>query len=745
MRSCFRLTCLLGGLVLWVRPALGSELTVKVIDPQSAAVPGAQVELFRATSNRRIALAQTSAQGTVRFRDLAPAPLRVHVLAPGFDDAWQPVSGGEPGNATVTVGLELSARLETVVVTAARTPLPEDQTGSLTDSLQAKQLDRMNPSSAADGLRFLPGAIIGTAGRRGGLSSLFVRGGDSRYNKIIVDGVSVNEPGGTFDFGTLPLVEVDRLEFLRGTESILYGSDAMTSVVEVWSRTGTTPTPELELGADAGNYGTEHGHLALSGAHERLDYNLFADQFNTLGSGPNDEYSNSLEGANLGTKLDDRSALRLRLRHDNSATGVASAWNYNGTNVFNVNGTTYTLLPDFDQKARQNNLISSLQLAVVGPSAWQHLFTGFDYTLHAVNSDFLSQPGRVDAFGDNLDTAFEDFVTINRAGLDYQGTYSERTWAQTAVGYEFEEENGTVGDRLAASFSHGLRRNHAAFGQQLLTFSRASLLVGGRLVENQSFGRKFVPRAALTVLAFRGGGFSPTTRLRFAYGEGIKEPAFSESFGTAGGFPIEPNPLLRPEETRALEAGVAESFGRKYSLTATYFNNLFRNKIDFNFAPCFCTGQYVNVNEAMAHGAEVEAQGRPIPGLEVTMSYVYTSTQILKEPLAFDPLLMAGQPLLRRPRHSATALATYGGQSWGADLAGSFVGRRPDSDFLGFGIEHAPSYVRLDAGAWRRLRPSMTAYVNLENVLNRFYEEVTGYPALGFNFRAGVRFRVGGE
>ena len=62
----------------------------------------------------------------------------------------------------------------------------------------------MQPVAAADALRFLPGAIVNTAGQRGGLASLFVRGGDSRYNKVIVDGVTVNDPGGTFDFGIVP-------------------------------------------------------------------------------------------------------------------------------------------------------------------------------------------------------------------------------------------------------------------------------------------------------------------------------------------------------------------------------------------------------------------------------------------------------------------------------------------------------------------------------------------------------------
>jgi iron complex outermembrane receptor protein/vitamin B12 transporter len=107
--------------------------------------------------------------------------------------------------------------------------------------------------------------------------------------------------------------------------------------------------------------------------------------------------------------------------------------------------------------------------------------------------------------------------------------------------------------------------------------------------------------------------------------------------------------------------------------------------------------------------------------------------------------LAAGQALLRRPRHSATALFTYLGSRWGGSLGGSFVGRRLDSDFFGFGIDHAPGYVRVDMGGWYAFSSRITAYVNLQNAFDAHYNEVVGYPALGVNVRAGMRFRIGGE
>lgn len=729
MRSCW-----LFAVVLFPISTLASELTVKVVDPQSAAVSGAQVELFAENSTRVLEIQTTAARGIAQFRQAPSGNLRVHVLVPGFAEQWQPVSA-ESREKEIVVSLQLAVATETVVVTATRSPAPSNESGAAIDTLRGTELDTVRPVAANDALRFLPGAIVATNGQRGGLSSLFVRGGDSRYNKVIVDGVPVNDPGGTFDFGTIPLFENDRLEFLRGSQSTLYGSDAMTSVVQTWSRTGSTAVPELRFGADAGNYGTENGYASLAGAHGQFDYNLFGNQFNTTGSGPNDDYSNSLEGANLGAKVNDRASLRLRMRHDNSVSGVQDVWSFNGTRL---------LPPDLDERARQNNVLGSLELAISGPSRWQHRLTGFDYTLHRTNIDTIDQGNRQSPFGD-VDFQFHSVSKIDRAGFDYQGTYPERSWTLSTIGFEFEDEHGTVGDLLSDSLSPGLNRNYAAYGQQILTASRASLVLGSRFVHNESFGNKFVPRASLTLLALRGGQLFSGTQLRFAYATGIKEPSFAESFGNGGGFPVKPNPSLKPEETRALEAGVEQSLWSRYSLSAGYFNNLFGNKVDFNLDPCFCTGQYINVNQALAHGAEVELNGRPSSHVSFAFAYAYTSTQILKQPFAFDPLLMPGQPLLRRPKHSATALITYLGRSWGADLACSFVGRREDSDFLGFGINHAPGYVRVNAGGWYAMTSRVTTYVNVENLLNRSYNEVIGYPALGINFRAGMRFRVGGE
>jgi vitamin B12 transporter len=747
MRSAFLAVSLVISLVCPGAAASAAEIKVTVVDPQGAVVAGAEVSLLSAEGGRVRATQTTSAEGVAVLRTQAEGPYRIRVLAAGFavENVEAKKDAGEIAIHEITVKLRLATTAETVVVSATRTPVPGDAAGADVDSLSGAQLTTMQPIAADDAVRFLPGAVVNTAGQRGGLSSLFVRGGNSNYNKVLVDGVSVTEAGGTIDFGILSLAQADRLEFLRGAQSTLYGSDAMSSVVQVWTRTGSTRVPELQFGADAGNYGTESGYASLAGARGHFDYNVFGSQFNTTGSGPNDDYSNSLEGMNAGFAPSEKVVLRLRVRHDNSVTGAPGAWNFNGNNVFNEFGTTYVLSPDLGGRARQSNFLASLDLAVkTGPNWTQH-FTGFEFNLKTTNLDTGVSPENT-PFG-TINTPFEALVNMNRAGFDYQGDYAERSWAQTTVGYEFEDENGSVNDpipALYASAGQGLRLNEAAYMQQAVTLGRLNVIAGVRFAHNTTFGNVGVPRVALGYQALRGGHIFSGTRFNGSFATGIKEPRFEETF-VSSQYQL-PNPNLKAERNRALEAGFQQNFLSRFVLVANYFNNLFHDQIEFEtINPTTFLGEYENLEKSLAHGAEVELQSRITQRLSWNASYTYTSTQILEAPAGSFAPYAQGDPLLRRPRHSAATLLSYLASRWSGTLGGSFVGPRPDSDFDGFNINHTPGYFLLNLGGWCKINSRITIYANAENALDHFYEEVTGYPALRANFRAGMRFRIGGE
>ncbi|MGO9865406.1 MAG: TonB-dependent receptor domain-containing protein [Terriglobales bacterium] len=710
-----------------------AEIKIKVVDPQDAVVSGAEVQLLEVARPAALAVQSTSAEGLAIFAQAPSNAYRIQVLAPGFaPETWDLSATAD----SITIKLRVATAAETVVVTATRTPVPSQAAGAEVDTLSSQQLQVMQPVDADDAMRFLPGAVVNSAGQRGGISSLFVRGGESTYNKVIVDGVAVDNPGETFDFGTLPLAQADRVEFVRGAQSTLYGSDAMTSVVQVWTRTGSTPIPELRFGADGGNFGTANGYASLAGADGRFDYNFFGDEFNSNGQGVNDAYSESLEGANVGAAITRQVGLRVHFRHSNSYTGVPGEWDFNGDPL---------LAPDPSEWSHQNNILGSAELTVAAPSGWQHRFTGFDSLYRYTDVNLNSNPASYDDYPDTYDTH------VNRVGLEYQGDYSERIWAHSTFGYRVENETGVVNDLDFPPPAPGQRLDQDAYVQQQFTLGRLSAIAGGRFVHSSAYGNTGVPRVALTLLALRGGSIFSGTRLRFSYATGFMEPALYETFGDVGYY-YAPNHGLLPERTRAFEAGFDQKFfAGRWALDATYFNNLFHDQIEAIPTP---SGEYqfFNLEQSFAHGAEVELQGRIRSKLSLTTAYTYTSTEILENPQCTpaNPCsypYAPGDPLQRRPKHSATTLLSYLGTRWGANVAGSFVGRRPDDAFLYTPNDfyHAAGYARVDLGGWYAINSRIAAYADVGNAFNDHYNEVVGYPALTANFRAGLRFRIGGE
>jgi outer membrane cobalamin receptor len=717
-----------------------AEIKIKVVDPQDAAVAGAEVQLLAVGKPAPAAVQSTSAEGLAIFRQAPSNAYRVQVLAPGFAVETLDLSATAE---SFTIKLRVATAAETVVVTATRTPVPGETAGTQVDTLSSQQLEAMQPVAADDAMRFLPGAVVNTYGQRGGLSSMFVRGGESTYNKVIVDGVAVSEPGETFDFGTLPLAQADRVEFVRGAQSTLYGSDAMTSVVQVWTRTGSTPVPELRFGVDGGNFGDANGYASLAGTRGRFDYNLFGNQFNTHGQGVNNAYSDSLQGANTGVVLSDEVSLRVRVRHSNSYVGLPGAWDFNGDAL---------VPPLLEDHAHANTLLGSTELTIASPSGWQH---------RLIVSDYFYRYNDISPEGNTYNSfvgAYDEHV--NHMAFEYQGDYSERSWAHSTFGYRIENENAfltSTYDGYPPSTTNGTRLDQNAYLQQQLTLGRLSVIAGGRFVHSSTYGNTGVPRVALTLQALRGGDFFSGTRLRFSYATAFMEPDFLETFANLGSGFV-PNPGLLPVRTRAFEAGFQQSLlAGCWALNATYFNNLFHdqieygtNTVEYQGNPPGTLGQYFNLAQSLAHGAEVQLQGRIRSRLSLNTAYTYTSTQILSAPLCADdgcgsPLYETGNPLLRRPKHSATTLLNYLGTHWGASFGGSFVSRRPDSDFVDTLVNHAAGYARVDLGGWYAINSRVTAYANVGNALNDHYNEVVGYPALTANFRAGFRFRIGGE
>jgi vitamin B12 transporter len=271
--------------------------------------------------------------------------------------------------------------------------------------------------------------------------------------------------------------------------------------------------------------------------------------------------------------------------------------------------------------------------------------------------------------------------------------------------------------------------------------TRLFATIGGRLEHNDSFGATAVPRAALALRA--RGGDAPLT-LRASAGTGVKEPSFFESFGVS--FFARGNPGLRPERSRTFDLGAEQRlFADRLRAEATFFHHEYRDQIAYHVVdPATFQGSWTNLGRARARGLELAAEASPTAALRLAAQYTLLAGEVLESGDAFDnPVYATGRPLLRRPRHQAALSARWrGGRvALGADLV--MVGRRGDSDFLGLGLEENEGYRRLDARARLRVTRTLEAVVVGENVFDRRYQEVLGYPALGRSVRVGLRYQAG--
>jgi len=218
------------------RPAVAADASLAgtVVDQLGAAVSAAKVTLME--EGRRAADTISNERGEFTFDGLSEGRYHVEVTAIGFEPRTSdPVFVGTRGQATVQVGLQVGGVTQHVVVTAAAAELPQSQIGASVTVIDAALLDALGNIDLLESLRTVPGTDVVQTGARGGLTSLFVRGGASNFTKVLIDGVPANDIGGAFDFSDVTTTAVERVEVLRGSNSVLYGSDAMTGVDDIRS------------------------------------------------------------------------------------------------------------------------------------------------------------------------------------------------------------------------------------------------------------------------------------------------------------------------------------------------------------------------------------------------------------------------------------------------------------------------------------------------------------------------------
>jgi vitamin B12 transporter len=612
-----------------------------------------------------------------------------------------------------------------ITVTATRLETPEREVASSVTVITGEDLRRMQKTSVLDAVRNLAELSIIQNGGEGGAASVSVRGANSEHTLVLLDGVELNDPinpSRSYDLAHLSLNQVERIEIIRGPQSVLFGSNAMGGVINIITRRGQG-RPEITASTTAGSYGTIRGDYGISGSSGPGSYSLGASFVRAEGisaaagrypgNSEPDGYRNLSFAGNLGFDLGERAQIDLSMRTIRAETEID---NFGGPYGDDSNSSQkYTTL---SLRGRFRSLSPS--------SRWEQTLTvsGVRSKRTLLNPVDPSHP----------DESEEGTYQSSLLKIDWQNNFFLRPTHTITAGLEVDEEEGRS-DYVSESpwgifesrFPSVRARAVGLYIQDRWTWkNRFFVTLGGRNDWNSRAGSALTFRIAPAYLIAKTG-----TKIKATLGTGFKSPSLYQLFapGTAWG-PVG-NPNLEPERSTGWDAGIEQYFFKgRLEAGVSWFENSFRDLVDFDYAL-----GYINIGQASTRGLEASLGLRPVEGPGFTASY----TRLI----ARDQT--TGEELLRRPRHrfSADLRNTFFAR---LDVALSVhvVGRRLDTDFstLPYETVTLPAYALVNAVLSARIGPSFEVYVRLDNILDTSYQAVWGYGAPGFAFNSGFRLSL---
>jgi len=588
-----------------------------------------------------------------------------------------------------------------VVVSASRLEEPAADVASSVTVIPGSLLQAAQQRMVLEALREVPSVDVVPSGAPGGLTAVFLRGADSGQTLVLVDGVEANNPVASeraFDFAHLSTDNVERIEVLRGPQSVLYGSDAMGGVIHVITRRGQGD-PKVRFTAEAGSYGTYRGAAALGGGNETANYSLEASRLQTSGFSSADEdddntekdgYRNQTISARVGvtpSKIVDG---------DVTVRGIESRSEVD--NFGGPGGDDPNHVLDFSQW-----MFRAAPRVRLLDGAWEQTFSAAVMTLD---------------FQDNnpADTASGGAFTISSfeaqlVDLDWQHTLTLHESQVLVVGAEFEEETAQSFTEDSFFGTSVLRKRSAwtrsAYAQHRMHLWDRLMVSGGvRADTHEEFG---------TRVTWRGTGAyavsSTATKLRGTVGTGFKAPSLFQLFSSFG------DPTLDAEESLGWDLGFDQDLpGDRATVSATYFRNEFEDLIDFDGA----TSRFMNLGRAETEGLEVAVRVRVVDGLEARLSY----TRLDAEDKDAD------EDLIRRARHRAGARLLYAVAD-GVQVTASavWVGNRPDLDFSTFPATRVTldDYTLVGLAASWRVGGGVEVFARGENLLDQEYQDIVGF------------------
>lgn len=603
---------LLCALLLASGPALHAvSVHGTVTDPLGYPIANAVVGLVH--DGKVLLDGRTAADGTYSL--VSSASGRFYVLATGHSFrqlATQSFYAGELDNVTQNIVLEPEWVRQSVVVTATGQPQPQAQVSASVSQLSSNQFE--NYALLVDALRQVPGVSVVQTGQRGGETSIFIRGGSSTANRVLLDGAPIEDVGGRFDFGNVATTGLAGVEVYRGPNSVLYGSDAAAGVVALTTPRGSTSFPSLLYEGDAGNFKQYRNQIQLGGMKRKLDYYGGFSSLQMQNSIPGDSYHNNSEAANLGWSWSAKTQVRVTSHNTDSATGVPSG--NSGYSFYGIANDGKQLDQDTYMSATVDHAIRDTWNATVRyglvrkreeSQQWYpagNLLTGdyleagnyFGNNVTVAGANGTSTSGQAllnygPAFGSVYPWKLAE--ASNRDSLYAETNYQHGPHLGVIAAFRYQDERGLESEPVYA-YRQGLERQNYDYQAQLggQFKNRLFYTAAGGVEKNSLFGLVGTPHAGASWYVVRPGqGILHGTKLNFNFARGYQEPTLDQQLGslytflvnnggqaTAAQYGIAP---IGEEQSRSYDGGVEQSlFNEKVIARVTYFHNEFGNQIE---------------------------------------------------------------------------------------------------------------------------------------------------------------------
>ena len=730
-------------------PGRAAVVRGTVVDPDGRPAPDVRVVL---TNSLRAPETTTDGQGRFQLERLEPATYDIHVIRRGFRLDPLRLDVERDGIYDVTLRLRLSAVSESIVVSAASVETSLSRTAAAVTVLSREDLEARQIESLAEALRLVPGFAVVRAGGRGSITAVFPRGGESDSTLVLVDGVRANDFGGGFDFSSLPIGDIERIEVVRGPQSALYGSDAIGAVVQVFTRHGG-PT-RLDGTLEVGSFDTTRATVTAAGSHDAVTWGASAERLDTNGNTGivattgedvvNDDHRLTNVSLSGGWRGDGATRIRGNVRLASSERGFPGP-------VGSDPAGTFT---GVDRISRGTN--DSLFVSASAAHGWTARFNQrLDVTASDLDGQFVSPFGRSVSETRRLSARLQNDLTVTPSfgvttGVELLGERATSTFITDASAAPTPVRRRVIGLFGEARLTPGTRTTVTA-GVRVEHIRRSALEPDPNAFEPRPpFESDVVvsanPKLSMSFLVRPPqAGRDTWTRLRLNTGTGIRPPdAFEIAFTD--------NPSLKPERSRSIDAGIEQAFGGgAVIIEATGFYNRYDDLIvavgrSFADASRFRTD---NISNARTRGVELMTSFRTSWGLDARLGYTWLDTDVLavdgtsgSAPAPFS----VGDPLLRRPRHHGTVdlILTRGSLTLHGRVAGRGEILDVEPAFGSFGgLYRSDGYTTVDLGTTVRLHRRAEVFVRVVNAFDRTYEEALGFPALGRSFVSGLRFATG--